>query len=148
MKALLQRVKHAQVTVDGVVKGAIKEGLLLLLGCGEGDGEEEMKHIAEKAVHLRIFADQEGRMNRSLLDLGGSMLVVSQFTLYADTSRGRRPSFVSAMAPDAAEKLYLEFCDYVSSLGITVEKGVFGAHMEIELLNDGPVTILLERVPQ
>lgn len=144
MRVVLQRVTEASVSVDGKREGAIGEGLLVLLGCGHHDGEEEIKYLAEKLVNLRIFADAEGRMNRSLLDLGGSMLIVSQFTLYADTRKGRRPSFVEAMKPDQAEVLYEGFCDYVSSLGIEVQKGVFGAHMRVDLVNDGPVTMVLE----
>lgn len=145
MRAVLQRVGRASVKVEDRVTGAIDRGLLVLLGCGEGDGEEEMKYVAEKLVNLRVFADDEGRMNRSLLDMGGSMLVVSQFTLYADTRRGRRPSFIEAMKPEGAEVLYERFCEYVKSLGVKVERGEFGEHMKVELVNDGPVTIIVER---
>ena len=144
MRAVVQRVSRARVSVEGVEKGAIGPGLLVLLGCGHSDGEEEMKYVADKLVHLRIFPDREGRMNRSLLEVGGSMLVVSQFTLYADTRKGRRPSFVDAMKPEQAQALYQRFCAYLRSLDVEVQEGVFGAHMEVELLNDGPVTILVE----
>jgi D-aminoacyl-tRNA deacylase len=144
MKALLQRVSRAEVRVDGEVTGAIDQGLLVLLGCGEGDGDDEMEYLVEKLVNLRIFADDQGRMNLSLLDVGGEMLVVSQFTLYADTRKGRRPSFVKAMKPGPADELYRRFCQAVADRGVHVETGVFGAMMDVELVNDGPVTIMLD----
>lgn len=144
MRAVLQRVQSATVTVEGEVTGSIAEGLLLFLGCGEGDGAEELEYLVEKSINLRIFADESGRMNLSLLDVGGSMLVVSQFTLYADTRRGRRPSFINAMKPGPAEELYEQFVESIRRRGIDVATGVFGAMMEVELVNDGPVTILLD----
>src|SRR6266851_3136052 len=144
MRALLQRVNHASVTVDGKVVGQIGHGLLLLLGVGQGDSEVQVKTLADKIVHLRIFGDDEGKMNRSLLDVGGQVLVVSQFTLYADVRRGRRPSFTDAAPPSLAEPLVERFKAAIAAYGLTVAGGVFGAYMEVELLNDGPVTIWLD----
>lgn len=144
MRAILQRVESARVTVGGEVVGSIGEGLLVFLGCGEDDRDEDLDYLVDKTVHLRIFADDEGRMNDSLLDVGGQMLVVSQFTLYADTSRGRRPSFVKAMKPGPAEQMYERFVDRVTEYDIEVETGVFGAMMDVELVNDGPVTIMID----
>lgn len=144
MRAILQRVHQASVTVDNEVVGSIDQGLLVFLGCGEGDTEEELDYIVEKSVNLRIFSDEDGRMNLSLLDLDAEMLVVSQFTLYANTKKGRRPSFVDAMKPGPAEVLYEGFVDTVRSRGVSVETGVFGAMMDVELINDGPVTIILD----
>lgn len=144
MRALLQRVSRAEVRVDGEVTGAIDQGLVVLLGCGKGDGDDDLEYLVEKLIHLRIFADDDGRMNRSLLDVGGQMLVVSQFTLYADTRKGRRPSFVNAMKPGPADELYERFCQAVADRGVPVETGVFGAMMDVDLVNDGPVTIMLD----
>ncbi len=144
MRALLQRVSQASVTVDGKAVGKIGRGLLVLLGVGMGDGEAQVKFLADKIVHLRIFGDEEGKMNRSLLDTGGEVLVVSQFTLYADMRRGRRPSFTNAAPPSIAEPLVERFKDAIAAYGLTVADGVFGAYMEVELLNDGPVTIWLD----
>lgn len=144
MRAILQRVRNASVTVDEEIVGAIDEGLLVFLGCGEGDTDEDMEYLVDKLINLRIFADAEGRMNDSLVDVGGQMLVVSQFTLYADTSRGRRPSFVKAMKPGPAKALYQRFCDRVLAENIEVETGVFGEMMDVELINDGPVTISID----
>ena len=147
MRVLLQRVSRASVTVDGRVTGAIGPGLLVLLGIGRsanGDSETQIKAMAEKIVHLRVFEDDEGKMNRSLLDTGGQMLVVSQFTLYADTRKGRRPSFTDAAPPAIAEPLVERFKDTVAAYGLEVAGGVFGAHMDVELLNSGPVTIWLD----
>ncbi len=144
MRALLQRVSHASVTVDEQVVGQIGQGLLVLLGVGRNDSEIQVKTLADKIVYLRIFGDEEGKMNRSLLDIEGEVLVVSQFTLYADTRRGRRPSFTDAAPPDVAEPLCERFKDAVAAYGLKVAGGVFGAHMDVELLNDGPVTIWLE----
>jgi D-aminoacyl-tRNA deacylase len=135
MRALLQRVSRAHVTVDGKVVGKIGRGLLVLLGVGMGDGEAQVKFLADKIVHLRIFEDDEGKMNRSLLDIGGEVLVVSQFTLYADMRRGRRPSFTNAAPPSIAEPLVERFKDAIAAYGLTVADGVFGAYMEVELLN-------------
>jgi D-tyrosyl-tRNA(Tyr) deacylase len=144
MRALLQRVSHASVTVDGKVVGQIGQGLLVLLGVGQGDSEVQVKTLAEKIVYLRIFGDDEGKMNRSLLDIGGEVLVVSQFTLYADVRRGRRPSFTDAAPPVVAETLVEHFKEVVASYGLPVASGIFGASMTIEIRNEGPVTIWLD----
>ena len=144
MRALLQRVSHASVTVDGKVVGQIGQGLLVLLGVGQGDSEVQVKTLADKIVYLRIFGDDEGKMNRSLLDVGGEVLVVSQFTLYADVRKGRRPSFTDAAPPSLAEPLVERFKDALATYGLKVEGGVFGAYMEVELINSGPVTIWLD----
>jgi D-aminoacyl-tRNA deacylase len=144
MRALLQRVSRASVTVDEKVVGQIGYGLLILLGVGQGDSEVQVKALADKIVYLRIFGDGEGKMNRSLLDIGGEVLLISQFTLYADTRKGRRPSFTDAAPPAIAEPLVERFKDALVFYGLTVESGVFGAYMEVELLNTGPVTIWLD----
>ena len=144
MRALLQRVSHASVTVDEQVVGQIGQGLLVLLGVGRDDSEVQVKALADKIVYLRIFGDDEGKMNRSLLDIGGEVLVVSQFTLYADTRRGRRPSFTDAAPPVVAETLFELFKDALASYGLTVASGIFGAYMAIEIRNEGPVTIWLD----
>ena len=144
MRALLQRVSHASVTVDEQVVGQIGQGLLVLLGVGRDDSEVQVKTLADKIVYLRIFGDDVGKMNRSLLDIGGEVLVVSQFTLYADTRRGRRPSFTDAAPPSIAEPLVERFKDTIAAYGLTVADGIFGAYMQVELLNDGPVTIWLD----
>ena len=144
MRALLQRVSHASVTVDGNVIGQIGQGLLVLLGVGQDDSEVQVKTLADKIVHLRIFGDNEGKMNRSLLDVGGQALVVSQFTLYADVRKGRRPSFTDAAPPSLAEPLVERFKDALATYGLKVEGGVFGAYMEVELINSGPVTIWMD----
>ena len=144
MRALLQRVSHANVTVDEKIVGQINQGLLVLLGVGQNDSEVQVKTLADKIVHLRIFGDDEGKMNRSLLDIGGEVLVVSQFTLYADVRKGRRPSFTDAAPPALAERLVERFQAALAAYGLKVEGGVFGAYMEVELLNSGPVTIWLD----
>lgn len=144
MRAVIQRVSEASVRVDGRVIGAIGRGLLILLGVGVGDTEAEAKLLAEKSANLRIFADDEGRFNRSLLDIGGEALVVSQFTLYADTRRGRRPSFSDAAPPEIAAPLVEAFANELQRMGIAVGAGQFGAMMQVALVNDGPVTILLD----
>ena len=144
MRALLQRVSQASVTVDEQVVGRIGQGLLVLLGVGRDDSEVQVNTLAAKIVHLRIFGDDEGKMNRSLIDIGGEVLVVSQFTLYADTRRGRRPSFIEAAPPALAEPLVKRFKDAIAAYGLTVAGGIFGAYMEVELLNSGPVTIWLD----
>jgi len=144
MRALLQRVNRASVTVDKQVVGQIGQGLLVLLGVGQNDSEVQVKTLADKIVYLRIFGDDEGKMNRSLLDVSGEVLVVSQFTLYADTRRGRRPSFTEAAPPALAQPLVERFKDALAAYGLTVEGGIFGAYMAVELLNDGPVTIWLD----
>jgi D-tyrosyl-tRNA(Tyr) deacylase len=144
MRALLQRVTQASVTVDKEIVGQIDQGLLVLLGVGQGDGEAQVKALVDKIVHLRIFEDDEGKMNRSLLDIGGSVLVVSQFTLYADTRKGRRPSFTDAAPPALAEPLVEHFKAAIAAYDISVAGGVFGAHMDVSLTNDGPVTLWLD----
>ena len=143
MKAVLQRVLRASVRVGGRVEGEIGNGLLVLLGIAEGDGEDDAARLAGKVARLRVFENDEGRLDRSLLDTGGAALVVSQFTLIADTQKGNRPSFTAAAAPQDAEPLVENFCSALRELGIPVETGVFGARMEVELVNDGPVTITL-----
>ena len=144
MKALLQRVKEASVAVDGQVRGAIGPGLLVLLGVGKGDDEECATQLATKSCRLRIFDDEQGKMNRSLLDAGGAALVISQFTLLADTGRGLRPSYESAERPERARDLYERFAGEIRALGVRTETGVFGARMAVRLENDGPVTVMLE----
>lgn len=143
MKAVLQRVLRASVRVDGRVEGEIGSGLLILLGIAAGDGEEDAARLAGKVARLRVFENDEGRLDRSLLDTGGAALVVSQFTLIADTHKGNRPSFADAAAPEQAEALVESFCAELRDLGVRLETGVFGARMEVELVNDGPVTITL-----
>ncbi len=144
MRAVVQRVSAASVTVDGAVVGQIARGLLILLGVGQGDTRAEAVLLAEKIANLRIFADDAGRFNRSALDIGGAALVVSQFTLYADTRRGRRPSFTDAALPDVAAPLVEMFAAELRARGLAVKQGVFGAHMDVMLHNDGPVTIMLD----
>ncbi|MBK9715574.1 MAG: D-tyrosyl-tRNA(Tyr) deacylase [Kouleothrix sp.] len=144
MRAVIQRVSKASVTVDGAVVGQIGRGLLVLLGVGAGDAAADVRQLAEKIANLRIFADDEGRFNRSALDIGGAALVVSQFTLYADTRRGRRPSFSGAALPEVAAPLVEGFVAALRERGLPVETGVFGAHMDVDLRNDGPVTIILD----
>src|SRR5882724_12490533 len=140
MRALLQRVSQATVSVDGQIVGKIEAGLLVLLGIGQQDGEVQVKQLVDKIVHLRIFEDQQGKMNLSLLDTKGAALVVSQFTLYGDARGQRRPSFISAAPPELARQLYEEFCEALRGLGITVATGIFQAMMSVELVNEGPVT--------
>jgi D-tyrosyl-tRNA(Tyr) deacylase len=144
MRALLQRVTSASVTIDEQIVGQIGLGLLVLLGVGKDDSEVQVKTLADKIVHMRIFGDDEGKMNRSLLDIGGEVLVVSQFTLYADIRRGRRPSFTNAAPPSLAEPLVERFKDAIAAYGLSVADGIFGAHMQVELVNDGPVTIWMD----
>ncbi len=144
MRAVLQRVRQASVTVEGHVSGEIGPGLLVLLGVGQGDTEQDVEWMADKVPQLRIFEDDAGKMNRSLLDTHRALLAVSQFTLYADTKKGRRPSFIGAMAPDEAKRLYALFCERCRALGLTVAEGVFAAEMQVALVNDGPVTIWLD----
>lgn len=144
MRVLLQRVSRASVTVDSLTIGAIERGLLLLVGVTEGDDEGDAQYLAGKIATMRIFEDDEGRMNRSLIDVGGQALVVSQFTLYADVRKGRRPSFVHAAKPDIAEPLVERFAECLGEEGISVALGQFGAHMMVDLVNDGPVTIWLD----
>ena len=144
MKVLLQRVSRAAVRVDGVTVGSIDRGILVLLGIEKQDGEPDADSLADKTADLRIFPDEQGRMNHSVLEAGGSVLVVSQFTLASSTRRGRRPSFDSAAPPEVAEPLCRRFRERLEQRGLRVASGVFRAHMEVELVNDGPVTILLD----
>jgi D-tyrosyl-tRNA(Tyr) deacylase len=144
MRVVLQRVSRASVSVQGSVRAEIGSGLLALLGVAHGDGEEEAERLAGKVARLRVFEDDTGRFDRSLLETGGAALVVSQFTLLADTTKGNRPSFTAAAPPEHAEPVYERFCLALRELGIVVEQGVFGARMEVELVNDGPVTIVLD----
>ena len=144
MRALLQRAARAEVRVGGEVVGRIGEGLVVLLGVGHGDTADVARSLAGKVCELRIFRDEAGLTNRSLLDVGGEALVISQFTLYADTRKGRRPSFLGAAPPALGESLYGVFVDAVESRGVRVARGVFGAEMEVELVNDGPMTIWLD----
>ncbi len=148
MRALIQRVSEASVVVDGETVGAIGHGLLILLGIGHSDGAADVQPLAAKIANLRIFSDAEGKFNLSLLDVGGAALVVSQFTLFADTRRGRRPGFVDAAAPTHAAPLVDHFCAALRQLGINVETGRFGAMMEVKLVNQGPVTIWLDTAQQ
>ena len=144
MRAVVQRVSRARVTVNGSVTGEIGDGLVVLIGVGRNDTSVVATGMAEKISNLRIFEDDERKMNRSLLEVNGSALVVSQFTLYGDARGQRRPSFVAAASPDLANKLYEYFCEVLRSLGVIVATGVFGAMMSVELVNEGPVTILLD----
>lgn len=144
MKAVVQRVKSSKVTVDGDIKGQIDKGLMVLLGVEEGDQEADLVFLADKISGLRIFEDGDGKMNLSLEDVGGSMLVVSQFTLLGDCRKGRRPSFTKAAHPTLAEEYYEKFIDLVKVKGIPVEAGVFGADMLVSIENDGPVTLIVE----
>lgn len=144
MRALIQRVSEASVTVDGQVLGQIGQGLLILICAMQGDTEAEADKLAAKIAKLRIFKDDEGRMNKSVRDVNGSALVVSQFTLAADTSRGNRPGFSAAASPDDGNRLYEYFADQVAGQGLPVAKGQFGADMKVRLLNDGPVTIWMD----
>jgi D-tyrosyl-tRNA(Tyr) deacylase len=144
MRAVIQRVTEASVTIDNQIVGQIGHGLLVLLGVGAGDQLAEARLLAEKIANMRIFADDDGRFNRSVLDIGGAALVVSQFTLYADTRRGRRPSFAEAAPPELAAPLVEAFIAALRDRGLVVASGIFGAHMHVALLNDGPVTIVLD----
>ncbi len=145
MRALIQRVSKAQVVVEGRQVASIGQGLVILLGVGHGDGEEQARWLAEKIAHLRIFEDEDGKMNRSLLDVHGETIVVSQFTLFADARKGRRPSFTAAAPPEIAAPLVERFADWLRAQGVPTQTGVFGAHMLVEIHNDGPVTLWLER---
>ncbi len=145
MRTVIQRASSASVTVEERVVAEIGRGLVIFVGVGHGDGEAQAKDIAEKIAFLRIFEDGDGKTNLSIRDVGGEALIVSQFTLYADTRRGRRPSFTDAAAPETAERLVDQFAEYLNAFGVPVKTGRFGAHMKVELVNDGPMTILLER---
>lgn len=144
MKIVVQRVKHASVTIDGAVHGKTEQGFLLLVGIKDEDTEEVAEKMAEKISKLRIFTDENDKMNLSIQQIHGSILSISQFTLYADCHKGNRPSFTGAGKPDMAEPLYLYFNEQLRKLGIHTEEGIFGADMKVELLNDGPVTIILD----
>jgi D-tyrosyl-tRNA(Tyr) deacylase len=144
VRAVCQRVSQARVRVDGVVTGEIATGVVVLLGVARGDSAADVARAAGKVARLRVFADERGKFDRSVLDIGGAALVVSQFTLIADTRKGNRPSFVDAAPPDVAEALYERFCDALREWGVPVSTGVFGEQMTVELVNDGPVTIVLE----
>ncbi|BBO66136.1 D-aminoacyl-tRNA deacylase [Desulfosarcina alkanivorans] len=143
MIAVVQRVTSSSVSIDGSVAGAIGPGLNVLLGVADGDGEADADYLAAKVANLRIFEDDRGKMNRSLLDTGGQMIVISQFTLLGDCRKGRRPSFVHAAEPVLAQRLYRHFIDQVISLGVGVQTGRFGAEMQVSIVNDGPVTLLV-----
>lgn len=145
MRVVLQRVSRGRVSVDGRAVAEIGLGLVILVGVGPGDGEEQARYLAEKIANLRIFEDDQGKINRSLLEVGGAAIVVSQFTLYADTRKGRRPSFTDAAPPEIARPLVERFTDLLREQGIPAQTGEFGAHMLVEIDNDGPVTIWMER---
>jgi len=145
MRVLLQRVSRAEVRVDGRVTGRIATGLLVLVGFTHADADEQLTWMADKLIGLRLFGDAEGKMNLGLADVDGAMLVVSQFTLYGDAQKGRRPSFIDAARPDVAQALYERFITMLRDRGVHVETGEFGAMMDVELVNDGPVTLWLER---
>ena len=144
MRAVIQRVEKASVSVEGEIRGQIGAGFLALIGVEEGDGDADFKYIADKVPNLRVFEDEQGKMNRSLLDVGGEVLAVSQFTLLGDARGGRRPSFITAARPETADPMYERLVADWRVRGIRVETGVFGAHMKVSLVNDGPVTILLD----
>jgi D-tyrosyl-tRNA(Tyr) deacylase len=145
MRLVIQRVRRGSVSVDGKPIAQIRQGLVILVGVGQQDSENTARFLAEKTAHLRIFEDQDGKMNRSLLEIGGEALVVSQFTLYADTRKGRRPSFTEAALPEQARPLVDCFAQHLQNLGVPTQCGQFGAHMLVSIENDGPVTILLEQ---
>ena len=144
MRAVLTRVKSASVTIDGAVTGAIGQGFLILLGVGPNDTEKECRYLAEKALGLRVFEDENGKMNLGLSDVGGQVLVVSQFTLYGNCRKGRRPSFTEAAPPDLGNAMYERFLEICGELGYTPQHGTFGADMKVESINDGPVTLILD----
>lgn len=145
MRVVIQRVSHASVTIEGKIKGSIKEGLMILVGIEDADNEEDIDWLCKKIVNLRIFDDDNGVMNRSILESGGNILVISQFTLHASTKKGNRPSYIRAAKPEIAVPIYNRFCNKLSiALGKTVETGEFGADMKVELLNNGPVTICMD----
>ncbi len=145
MRTVLQRVTRGCVSVDDQAVAEIGPGLVILLGIGENDGEEQARYLAQKIANLRIFEDDDGKMNRSVLDIGGKAIVISQFTLYADTRKGRRPSFTDAALPETASPLVERFVELLEEQGVPTQTGVFGAHMMVDIANDGPVTIWMER---
>lgn len=146
MRVVVQRVKHSSVTVDGNIVGKINEGLLILLGIKNGDTEKDVTWLANKVSSLRIFEDENGKMNKELKDINGSILLISQFTLYGDCVKGKRPSFIEAAKPEIAIPLYEKFISTLKNQGITVETGIFGADMKVDLLNDGPVTLVIDSI--
>lgn len=145
MRVILQRVTHGRVSVEGRTLAKIGPGLVILLGVGPNDGEEQIRYLVEKIANLRIFGDEQGKINRSVLDIGGEAIVVSQFTLYADTRKGRRPSFTDAAPPEIASPLVDRFAELLNAQGVPTQTGEFGAYMLVEIANDGPVTIWMER---
>lgn len=145
MRVIIQRVNHGSVKVNGETIAKIGLGLVILVGVGFNDGDEQIEYLVNKIANLRIFEDEEGKINRSILDVGGKAIVVSQFTLYADTRRGRRPGFTEAAPPEIASPLVDKFADFLQATGVPTQKGKFGAHMLVEIHNDGPVTIAIER---
>lgn len=145
MRSVVQRVRHGRVSVDDQTIAEIGLGIVILLGIGPEDGEEQARYLAEKIANLRIFEDEQGKINRSLLEVGGAAIVVSQFTLYADTRKGRRPSFTDAALPEVASPLVERFAQLLREQGVPTQAGQFGAHMLVEIANDGPVTIWMER---
>ena len=147
MRIVLQRVSSASVVVSGSTVGQIRDGVLALVGVGQGDTEKEAAWLADKTVDLRMFSDEEGKMNRSLIDMAGALLAVSQFTLLGDCQKGRRPAFTAAAPPDQAKRLYEFYADRVAQRGVEVQRGVFAADMQVSLVNDGPVTFVLDRLP-
>lgn len=144
MRALVQRVSRSAVSIDGQVSAEIDRGMLILLGVGRQDTQDNIQYLADKCIHLRIFGDGQGKMNRSLLDVEGQALVVSQFTLYGDTRKGRRPGYSGAAPPEMAEAYYEDFVEALRSRGVSVRTGQFGANMQVEIHNDGPVTLMIE----
>lgn len=144
MRAVVQRVKEASVTVDNQIVGKISKGLLVFLGVGEGDNETDLTYLVDKTLGLRIFQDENDKMNLSVEDINGEILVISQFTLFGDVRKGKRPSFIKSAHPEIGNKFYEEFITKINKSGIKVESGEFGAHMDIDLINDGPVTILID----
>lgn len=145
MRAVVQRVKRAEVRVEGKITGKIEKGLLVLLGVGQGDDRKDLEYMADKITNLRIFEDDEGKMNLSVLDAGGDMLVVSQFTLFGDCRKGKRPSYSDAARPEEAQKLYQEFVNYIrEKYSMKVETGIFQADMDVDFINQGPVTLMLD----
>ncbi len=145
MKIVVQRVKEAKVEVDNEIVGKIEKGFLVLIGITHTDTKENADYLVKKLCNLRVFADEEGKMNKSLKDVGGKLLLISQFTLYSNCSQGNRPSFIEAARPEQAKELYEYFCEECRKKDIEVEKGIFGADMQVSLMNDGPVTIIIEK---
>ena len=144
MRAVVQRVSEASVLVDGKVTGAVGQGLCVLVGVGQGDSDEDACWLADKIVDLRVFEDEQGRMNRSVLDVRGGVLAISQFTLFGDARKGTRPGFVDAARPEVAQPLYAKFCEQVRARGVEVGEGIFRATMQVRIVNEGPVTLLLD----